>query len=210
GHASEKHPSRNPTVREAARFREAPSLTVGFLPSVAQRLQCPSMNIPRNLISDSALVQEVLDLLPGNGGRMAFPEIVDRIFRLADADEYVAASLVGDLIGEDPRFDFDGQYLVATKLETDGPPLTDIEFVVFDIEATSERSQLPRIIELGAYRVRNHQSGESFQTLVNPGRPLTKFVAALTGIRNEMLGDAPAFSEVARAWLDFAGDAVLV
>jgi len=168
------------------------------------------MSIPRNLISDSALVQEVLDLLHGNGGRMMFPEIVDRIFRLADADEYVAASLVGDLIGEDPRFEIDAQYLVASKLETDGLPLTDIEFVVFDIEATSERSQLPRIIELGAYRVRANQIGESFQTLVNPGRRLTKFVAALTGIRNEMLGDAPVFNEVAQAWLDFAGDAVLV
>ena len=57
------------------------------------------MSIPRNLISDSALVQEVLDLLHGNGGRMTFPEIVDRIFRLADADEYVAASVVGDRSG---------------------------------------------------------------------------------------------------------------
>jgi len=168
------------------------------------------MGIPRNLISDSALVQEALDLLRGNGGRMTFAEVVDRIFRLANADKRLAASLVSDLIGEDPRFGIEAEHLVATRLENENLPLTHIDFIVFDIEATSERSQPSRIIELGAYRVRDNQIGESLQTLANPGRPLSEFVSALTGVSDQMLRAAPLFGEVARAWLDFAGDAVLV
>src|SRR5437016_1982015 len=170
----------------------------------------PSVSTPRNLISDSALVQEVFDLLQRNGGRVTFIELVDRVFRLADTDKHLAASLINDLIGEDPRFAIEGDHLVATKLEIDVLPLAQIDFVVFDIEATSERSQPPRIIELGAYRARGNQIAESFQTLVNPGRRLSKFVSALTGISDQMLSGAPPFPEVARAWLEFAGDSVLV
>ena len=63
----------------------------------------PSMESHRNLISDSALVQETFDLLSKNGGR-AVTEIVDVVFRLSHADEELAASLVGDLVRDDPRF----------------------------------------------------------------------------------------------------------
>lgn len=168
------------------------------------------MNTPRNLISDSALVQEVFDLLRANSGSMTFVEIADRVFRLADAGAPLASTLVLDLIGDDPRFGIDGDHLLATELETENRPLAEVDFVVVDIEATSERGQPARIIEIGAYQVSNHRIGESFQTLVNPGRPLSKYISALTQISDEMLTVAPVFGEVARSWLDFAGDAVLV
>ena len=77
---------------------------------------------------------------------------IGRIFRYTEQAADKTGRPVGSVLTIE--FEIDGQHLAATKLETDGLPLTDIEFVVFDIEATSERSQLPRIIELGAYRVR--------------------------------------------------------
>ncbi|MEG2000307.1 MAG: PolC-type DNA polymerase III, partial [Evtepia sp.] len=45
-----------------------------------------------------------------------------------------------------------------------------------------------------------------FQTFVNPGRPLSGEIIALTGITDEMLRDAPSQAEAIRAFLDFAGD----
>src|SRR5205807_4054671 len=113
----------------------------------------PLMNIPRNLISDSALVQEVYDLLRENSGRMTFVDIADRIFQLAKADRNTAASLVSDLIGDDPRFIIDDDHLSIKTPPVETLSFNEIDFVVVDIEATSERSQPAGIIEIGAYRV---------------------------------------------------------
>jgi len=61
------------------------------------------MEIPRNLISDSTLVQDTFDLLTANDGRAPFTEIADVVFRLSHAGEELAALLVADLIRNDPR-----------------------------------------------------------------------------------------------------------
>ena len=49
-----------------------------------------------------------------------------------------------------------------------------------------------------------------FQSLIDPGVPLPRFITALTGISDQMLKGVPKFPEIVDAWLDFAGDAVLV
>src|SRR3981081_1749707 len=56
-----------------------------------QRLQCSSVASHRNLVSDSALVQETFDLLSKNGGRASLSDIVDVIFRMSHADQELAA-----------------------------------------------------------------------------------------------------------------------
>jgi DNA polymerase III epsilon subunit family exonuclease len=168
------------------------------------------MKSHRNLISDSALVQETFDLLSKNGGRATFTEIVDVVFRLAHADEELAASLVGDLIRGDPRFSIEASHLTILDDPIERRPLSEIDFVVLDVEAIGARGVPARIIELGAYHVRSGKIIEEFQTLIDPGVPLPRFIAALTGISDEMLKGAPKFAEVVDAWLNFAGDAVLV
>ncbi|HVS20709.1 MAG TPA: exonuclease domain-containing protein [Pyrinomonadaceae bacterium] len=168
------------------------------------------MDIPRNLISDSALVQEAFELLRENGGQMTFTAIVDSVFRLSHVDKELAASLVGDLVGNDPRFSIDNEQLLASNDESELRPLKEIDFVVLDVEALASKSVPARIIELGAYRVHANQIGDKFETLINPGLPLPRFIAALTGISDEMLKNAARFSEILDAWLDFAGDAILV
>ena len=168
------------------------------------------MGVPRNLISDSALVQETFDLLSANGGRATFAQIADSVFRLSHAEDQLAASLVADLIRDDPRFTVDRTHLVISDDQPELRRLQEIDFVVLDIEATSGRALPTRIIELAAYRLRAAQIIGEFQTLVNPQVPLPRFIAALTGISDEMLTRAPLFSDIAYSWLDFAGDAVLV
>ena len=168
------------------------------------------MQRPHNLISDSSLVQEIFDLVRERGGRTTFVEIADSILRLAHATDDLAAALVNDLIQNDPRFDIDATYLTINENEIETVPLHEIDFVVLDVEAISGKSTPTRMIELGASRVRGGEIHEEFQTLVNPDLPLPRFISALTGISDEMLSAAPQFDRVVEAWLNFAGDSVLV
>jgi DNA polymerase III epsilon subunit family exonuclease len=168
------------------------------------------MEIPRNLISDSPLLQETFKLLSDNGGRASFAEIADVVFRLTHAGDELAASLVCDLVRNDSRFRIDQTHLAISENSLEHRPLDEIPFVVLDVEAVIARSRPARIIELGAYHVYAGQITEEFQTLINPEEPLPRFVALLTGISDQMLCQAPKFVEIVDAWLDFAGDAVLV
>ena len=168
------------------------------------------MEAHRNLISDSALVQETFDLLRKNGGRFSFTRIVDVVFRLSHVDEDLAASLVVDLVLDDPRFSIQADHLAIIDDDFESRALNELDFVVLDVEALGARAVPARIIELGAYRLRSGQIIDEFQTLINPGVPLPRFISVLTGITDEMLAGAPRFADIVRAWLDFSGEAVLV
>jgi DNA polymerase III epsilon subunit family exonuclease len=168
------------------------------------------MEAHRNLISDSALVQETFDLLRQNGGRSSFTEIIGVVFRLSHADEDLAASLVSDLVGDDPRFTIQADHLAIIDDNFESRLLSELDFVVLDVEAIGARAVPARIIELGAYRLRSGKIIDEFQALVNPGVPLPRFISALTGITDEMLAGAPQFADIVGAWLDFSGEAVLV
>ncbi len=168
------------------------------------------MQRPLNLISDSSLVQEIFDLIHERGGQATFAHIADSILRLSNATDELAAALVNDLIQNDPRFSIDGIYLTINESEIENLPLQKIDFVVLDVEAITGKSIPTRMIELGASRICGGEIRDEFQTLVNPGLPLPRFISALTGITNEMLSAAPQFENVVESWLEFAGDSVLV
>jgi len=168
------------------------------------------MNVPRNLVSDSLLIQETLELARANGGRVGVNLITDRVFRLANVDASLSALLVSDLLANDLRFRVTDDRVEVVNDDAELRLLNETEFVVLDIEAMTIAAHTPRIIDLAAYRVRAGTILDDFQTLINPGNPVSGFISALTGITNDMLRTAPAFAEVAHSWLDFAGDAVLV
>jgi DNA polymerase III epsilon subunit family exonuclease len=175
-------------------------------------LQFPTCMPPySNLVSDSTLVQETIDLLLGSGGRAPATEIVDVVFRLSHVDEDLASLLVADLVRGDRRFKIlDGNTIELQPDEVDSRLLNELDFVVVDVEATGAKTPPNRIIELGAYRIRQGRIVDRFLTLVNPEIPIPRFVMALTGINNEMVRDAPLFAEVAPRWLDFVKEAVLI
>ncbi|MEO8434834.1 MAG: exonuclease domain-containing protein [Pyrinomonadaceae bacterium] len=169
------------------------------------------MELRRNLISDSLLVQETAELLHAHGGSATAATVVDAVFKLPNIDSELATHLVSDLIGADPRFEFleDGSVkLVQSNL--DSLPLSTTDFVVMDVEATGAKLLPCRIIEIGAYRVSDGKIVAKFETLLNPGTPIPRFIAGLTGISDEMVSRAPVFADIADDWLDFAGDSVLV
>jgi len=165
----------------------------------------------RNLVSDSTLIQETLELLRDSGGRAPATEIADNVFKISHLDAELAGLLVTDLIRDDHRFQvLDGHTveLLPNRFET--LPLEQLDYVVVDVEATGAKMPPNRIIELGAYRIHNGEICDEFVTLVNPELPIPRFVMALTGITNEMVRSAPGFAAVARRWLEFVNDAVLV
>jgi DNA polymerase III epsilon subunit family exonuclease len=164
---------------------------------------------PRNLISDSPLVQETFEFIVESGGRATFTEITESIFHLANATPELAASLVSDLVQNDPRFIESDQYLTVRANEVETQSLREIEFVVIDVEAIAGKSRPTRIIEIGACRIVGGRIVDEFESLANPELSLPPFISALTGINEEMLASAPQFSEIAEQWLSFAGDAVL-
>jgi DNA polymerase III epsilon subunit family exonuclease len=164
-----------------------------------------------NLVSDSTLVQETIELLRLCGGRANASQIVDAVFKVSHIDEELAGLLVGDLVKDDRRFKIiDGKIIELQAHDCESRLLTDLEFVVVDIEATGAKMPPNRIIELGAYRIRGRKIVDSFTTLVNPEISIPRFVMALTGISNEMVKQAPLFAEVAPKWLEFVQDAVLI
>lgn len=171
----------------------------------------PPMPPFRNLVSDSTLVQETIDLLRDCGGRAPATEIADSVFKISHIDAELASLLVADLVRDDHRFKaFDGQTVELLTSNVETQPLEELDFVVVDVEATGAKTPPNRLIELGAYRVRYGRIVDEFVTLVNPELPIPRFVASLTRITNDMVKEAPVFAEVAPRWLEFVSDAVLV
>ena len=164
-----------------------------------------------NLVSDSTLVQETIDLLRLWGGRAHASQIVDAVFKVSHIDEDLAGLLIGDLVKDDRRFKFiDGKTIELQAHDYESGLLDELDYVVVDVEATGAKLPPNRIIELGAYRISGRKIVDSFLTLVNPEIAIPRFVMTLTGISNEMVKDAPLFAEVAPRWLEFVNDAVLI
>ncbi|AKT52051.1 DEDD exonuclease domain-containing protein [Arsenicicoccus sp. oral taxon 190] len=91
-----------------------------------------------------------------------------------------------------------------------GPTLAETTFVVVDLETTGGSPATSAITEIGAVKVRGGVELGEFQTLVNPASRIPAFISVLTGITDAMVADAPSIREVLPAFLEFAGDAVLV
>ena len=99
---------------------------------------------------------------------------------------------------------------MQTSLTDLGTPLSDVTFVIVDLETTGGAPADAGITEIGAVRVRAGEVLGEFQCLVNPGSPIPPFVAALTGITDATVAGAPALPAVLPQFLEFLGDAVLV
>ena len=124
--------------------------------------------------------------------RAAHFPVGGRAFRLAPAPDAAAR----------PQF--------QQSLDDLGLPLSEVTFVVVDLETTGGSPAADAITEIGALRMRGGELLGRFETFVNPGVPIPPMITVLTGITEAMLLPAPRVAEVLPAFLEFAHNAVIV
>ena len=96
------------------------------------------------------------------------------------------------------------------SLDDLGRPLSEVTFVVVDLETTGGSPAADAITEIGALKLRGGELLGRFETLVNPGVAIPPMITVLTGITEAMVLPAPPIDEVLPPFLEFLGDAVLV
>ncbi|MBZ9612281.1 exonuclease domain-containing protein [Rheinheimera maricola] len=83
-------------------------------------------------------------------------------------------------------------------------------YVVLDVETTGGKAGTDRVTEIGAVKVQGGEVLDSFNSLINPERPIPSFISRLTGISNAMVEGAPKFADIATQLSEFLQGAVFV
>src|SRR5215469_15014156 len=91
-----------------------------------------------------------------------------------------------------------------------GTPLSEVTFVVLDLETTGGSPLSCAITEVGAVKFRGGELLGTLQTLVNPGLPIPPEITYLTGITEAMVVPAPTIDAVLPSLVSFVGNAVIV
>ena len=86
----------------------------------------------------------------------------------------------------------------------------DTEYCILDIETTGLSFRTEKITEFGIMKYKNGEVIDSFESFVNPEKPIPKEVVDITNITDEMVKDAPTIKEIMPKVLEFIGDSVLV
>ena len=113
---------------------------------------------------------------------------------------------------EGPEFyDFD-LFRKGERLEWDGAELRTLPCTVFDTETTGLSPTEDELISIGAVRIVNGRllRSETFDQLIEPGRPVRPESVAVHGISAELLEGQPRVEEVLPRFARFAEDTVLV
>ena len=78
-------------------------------------------------------------------------------------------------------------------------------YTVFDTETTGLiPKQGHRIVEIAAIKIINDQlTSENFVTLINPQRPISPGAAAVNGITDAMVADAPVIDDILPFFMEF-------
>ena len=82
----------------------------------------------------------------------------------------------------------------------------DGTFIVFDLETTGLNPASEEMTEIAAVRVVEGEIRDSFQTYVNPHKPIPAEITELTGISDETVADAPDLDKAVPEFLKWAGE----
>lgn len=84
------------------------------------------------------------------------------------------------------------------------------DYVVFDLETTGISCESDRVVEISGIKVQQGTPVEEFSMLVNPQMPIPAAASNVNGITDDMVADCVTFDVALKAFLEFAGDHVLV
>ncbi|MGB4948142.1 MAG: exonuclease domain-containing protein [Candidatus Competibacter denitrificans] len=118
-------------------------------------------------------------------------------------------------IGESrPEFyDFDLFHQAGQTPELDERLLSELAYTVFDTETTGlDPAAGDEIISIGAVRIVNNRllRFETYEQLIDPGRPIVAMSQTIHGISNEMLRGQPTVGKVLAQFHEYCQDTVLV
>jgi DNA polymerase-3 subunit epsilon len=146
----------------------------------------------------SSLLSHALDLI--EEGPQPTSRLAGRVFGLKNGPPGLAARMVFELLADDHRVDVDadGIWRLAAPGSHEERRLDALTFVVVDVETTGiPVTKGGRIIEVATVEVKNGAIREEFSTLIDPERPVPRWVTGLTGISREMVVSAPRFRDIA-------------
>ncbi len=72
-----------------------------------------------------------------------------------------------------------------------------MQYAIVDIETTGTYAAANSITEISIHIFDGERIVEVFETLINPQKPIPRYIQSFTGITNEMVRNAPSFDEVA-------------
>jgi DNA polymerase III subunit epsilon len=165
--------------------------------------------------ADTLLTERAADCLAS--GPITSRELVARVCQLPAVPDLVAEHMAATLLGGYARFvrEADGLWRLADAPaavpRAHADALDSLSFVVVDVETTGGSPDSGhRITEFAAVVVRDGAVAEHFEALVNPQRPIPRYITQLTNISWEMVKDAPTFGQVCDRALDVMAGHVFV
>ncbi|MDH5206964.1 MAG: 3'-5' exonuclease, partial [Hylemonella sp.] len=172
------------------------------------------------IIGGKVMDLTVRDVVERHGGDMLFER--ERVrhqacfrFQLPPVQN-LAQIEAAEILHADSRpefYDFDLFQSTDESRALDERPLAALAYTVFDTETTGlQPSAGDEIIQLGAVRIVNGKllRHESFDQLVDPGRPIPAASIPIHGITQDMVRGKRRIAEVLPAFHAFARDTVLV
>ncbi len=117
--------------------------------------------------------------------------------------QYVALSGVSGRFWDDYFF---GTAVPETTFAMEGRELLARVYVSLDIETTGLNSERDEILEIGAVRFKGGRIFDTYNVMVNPGRPIPYKIQQLTGITPADINGAPPISAVLADVRRFVGD----
>lgn len=84
------------------------------------------------------------------------------------------------------------------------------KYAIIDVETTGGSARHERITEIAIAIYDGEKIIDTFESLINPERPIPPFIQKLTGITNEMVEEAPYFYEIARKVVEMTEGCIFV
>ncbi len=85
-----------------------------------------------------------------------------------------------------------------------------MQYAIVDIETTGGYASSHGITEIAVFIHDGTRVTRHFETLINPGQLIPRYITALTGIDNDMVASAPAFSDIAPMLDELLRDCIFV